>query len=109
MKSKITRWTAAASLLLGVASAMLRAESINPATIPQAAPMTAQEKKNLQFALDWWRECLQSRHMELAAKYMAADYIQHNPNFDTGREGVVKVFGARPPVNPIPAKMANPP
>jgi predicted SnoaL-like aldol condensation-catalyzing enzyme len=85
------------------------AESINPPTNPQVAPMTAQEKKNLDFALDWWREVIQARHVELAPKYQAENYIQHNPNINTGRAAFVEVFGKRPPVNPIPAKMENPP
>ena len=85
------------------------AESINPATMLQTAPMTAQEKKNLATALNWWREVIQSRHVELAEKYQAENYIQHNPNINTGRAEFVKMFGARPPVNPIPATMMNPP
>jgi predicted SnoaL-like aldol condensation-catalyzing enzyme len=71
--------------------------------------MNAQEKKNLQNTLDWWRQVIQSRHVELAPKYQAETYMQHNPNILTGRDAFVKVFGARPPVNPIPETMANPP
>ena len=75
-------------------------------TGPQpTVPMNAQEKKNLQFVLDWWRQVLQARHVELAEKYQAEDYIQHNPNIPTGRAAFVKAFGARPPVNPIPDKL----
>ncbi len=86
------------------------AESINPPTKPQTAPMNAQEKKNLDTALTWWREVLQARHVDLAPKYQAENYIQHNPNISTGRAEFVKFFSALgPPVNPIPEKMANPP
>ncbi|HSR09073.1 MAG TPA: nuclear transport factor 2 family protein [Bryobacteraceae bacterium] len=100
----------AGSLALLVASAtVLSAESINPPTTPQTAPMTAKEKKNLETALNWWREVIQARHVELAPKYQAENYIQHNPNINTGRDAFVKIFGSRPPVNPIPEKMANPP
>ena len=28
--------------------------------------MNTQEQANLKFVLDWWREVIQSRHMELA-------------------------------------------
>jgi predicted SnoaL-like aldol condensation-catalyzing enzyme len=90
-------------------SAVLPAESINPATTPQTAPMTAHEKKNLDLVMTWWREVLESAHVELAPKYQAENYIQHNPNVSTGRDGFVKFFGARPAVNPIPAKLVNPP
>ena len=91
-------------------AAILPAESINPATNPQTAPMSAQEKKNLDTVLNWWRECIEGGHMELTAKYQAEDYIQHNPNANTGRAGFVAFFSKfRKPVNPIPAKLQNPP
>ena len=60
---------AGALALLAAGSTVLSAESINPPTNPQTAPMTAQEKKNLDTALTWWREVIQSRHLELAPKY----------------------------------------
>jgi predicted SnoaL-like aldol condensation-catalyzing enzyme len=76
----------------------------------QSTTMSAAEQANLKFVLDWWREVLQARHLDLAPKYMAENYIQHNINVPTGREGFVTFFsrlGA--PVNPIPASLANPP
>jgi len=36
---------------------------------------------------------IQSRHVELAPKYQAEDYIQHNINIQTGRAGFVTFFG----------------
>ena len=96
--------------LLVVGSTVLSAESINPPTTPQTAPMTAQEKKNLDMVLTWWREVIQSRHLDLAPKYQAETYIQHNPNISTGRAAFLKFFGAMgPEVNPIPKTLANPP
>jgi predicted SnoaL-like aldol condensation-catalyzing enzyme len=86
------------------------AESINPPTSPQTAPMTGQEKKNLDMVLNWWREVLDGGHVELATKYQAEDYIQHNPNVPTGRAGFVAFFSKiRKPKDPIPATLANPP
>ena len=55
--------------------------------------MNAREQANLKFVLDWWREVIQSRHVELTPKYQAEDYIQHNINIQTGRAGFVKFFG----------------
>ena len=76
----------------------------------QTSTMTAQEKANLQFVLDWWRDVLQARHTELSGKYQAEDYIQHNINIKTGRQGFVDFFSKLgPPVNPIPAKLTSPP
>ena len=102
---------AAGNLLLALAIAGPSfAESINPATAPQTAPMNAQEKKNLDMVLNWWREVIQGGHLELAPKYQAEDYIQHNPNIPTGRAGFVEFFSKfAKPKNPIPAKLENPP
>jgi predicted SnoaL-like aldol condensation-catalyzing enzyme len=83
--------------------------SINPSTTPQTAPMSASEKQNLDMVLQWWREVIEAHHTELADKYMAEDYIQHNPNVPTGRAAFVKVFGGAPPTNPIPEKLSQPP
>ncbi len=81
-----------------------------PATpIQESNGMNAQEKANLKMVLDWWREVIQSRHVDLAPNYQAETYMQHNPNILTGRDAFVKRFGANPPVNPIPAAMAAPP
>jgi len=97
-------------LSLAAALAMLASVPLAGQTGPQPkVPMNAQEKKNLQFVLDWWRQVIQARHVELAEKYQAEDYIQHNPNIPTGRAAFVKAFGARPPVNPIPDKLSPAP
>jgi predicted SnoaL-like aldol condensation-catalyzing enzyme len=83
--------------------------SINPTTTPQTAPMSASEQKNLNMVLQWWREVIEAHHTELAEKYMAEDYIQHNPSIPTGRAAFVKMFGGAPPTNPIPEKLSQPP
>src|SRR5579863_10206296 len=97
-------------LVSALAATTLSAESINPATTPQTAPMNAQEKKNLDMVLTWYREVLDGGHLELTSKYQAEDYIQHNPNVNTGRAGFVEYFSKlRKPINPIPDKLSNPP
>src|SRR6516225_5280975 len=92
------------SATLIFACALAHAESINPATKPQTAPMSAQEKKNLDLVLSWWRDVLYAGHYDLSPKYQAPDYIQHNPNANTGRDGFIAFFKSlnRPQVNPIP-------
>src|ERR1700733_10054761 len=86
------------------------AESINPPTMPQTAPMNKQEKKNLDMVLEWWRVVIQNRQMDQAPKYQAEDYIQHNPNVPTGRERFIAFFSKLPKFNvPNPDKLANPP
>jgi predicted SnoaL-like aldol condensation-catalyzing enzyme len=93
-----------------LSSGLASAESINPPTTPQTAPMNGQEKKNLDMVLNWWREVIEGGHLDLTAKYQAEDYIQHNPNANTGRAGFVEFFSKlAKPQNPIPATLANPP
>src|SRR5438093_13314040 len=86
----------------------LAAESINPPTKPQTAPMTAQEKQNLEMVMNWWREVLYAGHFELAPKYQAENYIQHNPNANTGRAGFIEFLTnlRRTATNPLPNSMA---
>src|SRR5437762_13989189 len=85
----------------------LAAESINPATKPQTAPMTAQEKKNLDMVMTWWREVLYAGHFEAAPKYQAETYLQHNLNAHTGRAGFIDYFTklGRKPMHPIARTM----
>ena len=89
---------------------MLCALALASATPPVAAQanMNAQEQANVKFVLDWWREVLQSRHVELAPKYQAEDYIQHNINIPTGRAAFQKFFGSRGEPTTIAAEL-NPP
>ncbi len=81
--------------------------SASPA-FAQAKTMTPQEQANLKVVSDWWREVLQAGHVELAEKYMAEDYLQHNPGINTGRAAFVTIFGRRaardiaPTLNPAP-------
>jgi predicted SnoaL-like aldol condensation-catalyzing enzyme len=108
MKSSGLKLFAAILMLSG--SSSLWADSINPPTMPQTAPMTKQEKKNLVMVLEWWRVVIQGGHLDQTSKYQAEDYIQHNPNVNTGRAGFVAFFSKfSKPKDPIPDKLANPP
>ena len=49
----------------------------------------ARNKKN---AYDFFRIVLQARHLDQADKYMRPDYMQHNPNADTGMAGFKAYF-----------------
>jgi len=85
--------------LLAMAGAPLLAQSKHP---------TAQEQANLKMVMDWWREVVFARHVDLAAKYMAEDYVQHDPNVPSGRAAFVEMFGKRP-AQPIPDALPHPP
>jgi predicted SnoaL-like aldol condensation-catalyzing enzyme len=48
--------------------------------------------KNKKLVYDMWREFLEGGHMEVAEKYFAENYMQHNPTAATGRQAVVERF-----------------
>ncbi len=105
---KTSRLKLLAPILMLSGMGLLSAESINPPTMPQTAPMTKQEKKNLDMVLEWWRVVIQNRQLDQTSKYQAEDYIQHNPNVNTGRAGFVEFFGKLPKPNIAnPEKLAN--
>jgi predicted SnoaL-like aldol condensation-catalyzing enzyme len=55
---------------------------------------------NKKLVYDCWREMLEAGHLELADKYLAENYMQHNPSVPTGRKGFVNFFSKF--VNPQP-------
>jgi len=61
-------------------------------------PKLAQNKK---LVYDFWREVLEAGHLELAEKYMAETYMQHNPNVPTGRKGFLEFFSKFKKPQPI--------
>jgi predicted SnoaL-like aldol condensation-catalyzing enzyme len=63
---------------------------------------------NKRFVYDFWREVFEGGHMELADKYMAESYIQHNPNVATGRAPFIEFFSKRVKPQPIEAKVKAP-
>ncbi|HKJ42254.1 MAG TPA: nuclear transport factor 2 family protein [Sunxiuqinia sp.] len=64
---------------------------------------------NKKLVFDFWREVFQAHNMDLAPKYMAEDYIQHNPNVATGRQPFMDFFGQfkREPVKPTIDNLVN--
>ncbi len=73
------------------ASAQLpvQAAADQSALLASADPHLAANKK---LVYDFWREVFEAGHMDLADKYMAEGYIQHNPNVPTGRAAFVAFF-----------------
>ena len=58
---------------------------------------------NKKLVFDFWREVLEARHLDLADKYMRPDYMQHNPNAETGIAGFKAYFsrlGGPLPIEP---------
>ncbi len=59
---------------------------------------------NKQVVMHIMRDLLEAGHWDEAPKYLTEEYIQHNPSFASGRETVMKAFGARGNPRPIPDK-----
>jgi predicted SnoaL-like aldol condensation-catalyzing enzyme len=64
--------------------------------------------RNKRLVYDFWREVFEAGQLELAEKYMAEGYLQHNPNVPTGRAAFVEFFGKIRKPKPIEAKVAAP-
>jgi predicted SnoaL-like aldol condensation-catalyzing enzyme len=75
------------------------------ALLQSVDPKLAQNK---QLVYDFWREVFEAGHLDLADKYMAESYIQHNPNVPTGRAAFIEFFGKIKKPKPIEAKVAAP-
>jgi predicted SnoaL-like aldol condensation-catalyzing enzyme len=57
---------------------------------------------NKKLAYDFFRIILRGRRLDQAGQYMTEDYIQHNPNADTGMAGFKAYFSALGGEQPIP-------
>jgi len=58
---------------------------------------------NKKLVFDFWRIVLEARHLDEADKYMRQDYMQHNPNAETGIAGFKAYFsklGGPLPIEP---------
>ena len=73
--------------------------------LANADPQLASNKR---LVYDFWREVLEGGHLELADKYLAEGYIQHNPNVPSGRAGFVEFFGKFAQAKPIQPTIAGP-
>ena len=63
---------------------------------------------NKRLVYDFWREVFEGGHMELADRYLAESYIQHNPNVPTGRAAFVEFFTRVRKPSPIEAQIKAP-
>jgi predicted SnoaL-like aldol condensation-catalyzing enzyme len=82
----------------------------------QAALLKSSDPKlaaNKKIAYDFFRVVLRAGHLDQAEKYMAEDYMQHNPNAETGMKGFKAYFsdpsrnkGPQPIQDTIPGLVA---
>ena len=99
----MTRHCCFVSLVLMAAPAFA-ALPVEPAP-DQAALLKSKDPKlaaNKKVAYDFFRVILRARHLDEADKYMREDYIQHNPNADSGMTGFKAYFSKLG--GPLPVK-----
>jgi predicted SnoaL-like aldol condensation-catalyzing enzyme len=101
-RTTMTRLTIAVLAL--AAAPLFAALPVTPATdqaalLKSSDPKLARNKKN---AWDFYRIVLRARHLDEAEKYMRVDYIQHNPNAETGIQGFKDYFTKLGPPKEIP-------
>jgi predicted SnoaL-like aldol condensation-catalyzing enzyme len=85
-------------LALALAGSLLAQVPVAVSDDPESL-FKAKDKKlnaNKQVVLHIVRDLLEAGQWSEAPKYLTERYIQHNPNFATGREPIMKAFGARP-------------
>ena len=77
-----------------VAAAAPAQVAVQPVASQEALLASADPRiaANKRLVYDFWREVFEGAHMELADKYMAESYIQHNPNVPSGRAAFVDFF-----------------
>lgn len=63
---------------------------------------------NKRLVYDFWREVWEAGHVELAEKYMAESYIQHNPNVPNGRAAFVGFLSRMRKPSAIEPRMKSP-
>jgi predicted SnoaL-like aldol condensation-catalyzing enzyme len=71
------------------AGAPVTAAPDQQALLKSSDPQLADNKK---LVYDFWRVVLEAGHFDETEKYMAEDYINHNPNGAQGRQGFINFF-----------------
>ncbi|HEY8941381.1 MAG TPA: nuclear transport factor 2 family protein [Cellvibrio sp.] len=82
-------------VLLSLCSTLGHAQEPVVANKDHAKMLSSSDPKlaaNKKLVYDFWREVFEGGHLDLAPKYLAENYIQHNPNVATGRKAFVDFF-----------------
>lgn len=93
------------SVLLSHAQVPVRAAVEQASLVQSPDPRLAANKR---LVYDFWREVFEGGHLDLADKYLAESYIQHNPNVATGRAAFVEFFAQRIKPAPIADRIKAP-
>jgi predicted SnoaL-like aldol condensation-catalyzing enzyme/ketosteroid isomerase-like protein len=89
--------------MMAVAGPALAQLPVTATADPEALFTSADPKlhANKQVILHVVRDLLEANHWDQAERYIAKDYIQHNPMVPTGLDPLLEFFGSRPK-SPIP-------
>lgn len=97
---------------LATASSLFAAPALPVVAVPaakQADLLKSSDPKlqaNKKLAYDFFRVLLRGRQLDQVDKFMTDDYMQHNPNAETGKKGFVAYFSALPGgPQPVPATL----
>ena len=63
--------------------------------------------RNKQAAYHIEKDLLEANHWDQADKWLTPEYLQHNPNVKSGREGVVKYFSSVTKPTPVPEHLGT--
>jgi predicted SnoaL-like aldol condensation-catalyzing enzyme len=61
------------------------------ALLQSSDPKLARNKKHV---FDFWRIVYEGGQMDRVAEFMAPEYVQHNPNVESGRDAFVRTIGS---------------
>ena len=103
--------TFVASVLLLSLASLAQAQVPPTAAKDQLALLASPDAKlarNKKHVFDFWRIVYEGGHVDQAPKYMAPEYIQHNPNLPSGRQTFVDFFKKQRPPKPIADRMKMP-
>ena len=104
------QFTLAALFAAALVTAPLRAqEPVVGASDPDALFHSKDKKldRNKQAAYHIEKDLLEANHWDEADKWLTPEYLQHNPNVKSGREGVVKFFGSITKPTPVPEHLTK--
>ena len=80
----------------------------NPDQLSMLKSDNPQLARNKQFVFDFWRMVYEGGHLDKAPEYMAATYIQHNPNVKSGRAAFVELFSKIRTPKPVAPRIKVP-
>ena len=107
MKIQFTLVALFAALL--VSSPLRAQEPVVGASDPDALFHSKDKKldRNKQAAYHIEKDLLEANHWDEADKWLTPEYLQHNPNVKSGRDGVVKFFGSVTKPTPVPEHLTK--